>query len=367
MVRNPLTTSVIAAIGIATSVIVLTASVPTLLSLDVSDESAPPGAMVQVKISVTEPKPISTGRGRLSGVSKVAGISLRSRLNDAYGVAVVDGSGVEMSVRSPASSFGTNLDYPVLTVAAQVPTSMAMGSTSPVELELGSLRMLDATGAVYPIEAKAGTITARPGLWVGDIVPGSADLPAGAVVSIRGGGFRPDVRVRFDGVRLASVKYISSSEVRVVLAQATRMHGMRVRVENHDGNGNRVTYYSYQRTARVTPSKRPVLAAAVPLFPYRFATTAQITAGSGTTGLAIQNLQPVTVSFAIDVFRPDKSLARTVAGTLPANRFFVREISEILGQSYGPGWIVRVRAASPVQVMGVTVDAAGDASPILPR
>ena len=236
MVRNPLTPSVIVAIGIATSVIVLTAAASsTFLSLAVSDESAPPGAIVQVKISVTEPKPISTGRGRLSGVSKVAGISLRSRLNDAYGVAVVDGSGLELSVRSPASSFGTDLDYPVVTVAAQVPTAMAMGSTSPVELEVGSLRLLDPTGAVYPTEAKAGTITARPGVWVGDIVPGSADLPAGAVVSIRGGGFRPGMRVRFDEVPLAAVRYISSSEVRVVLAQATRMHGRRVRVDNPDG------------------------------------------------------------------------------------------------------------------------------------
>ena len=69
----------------------------------------------------------------------------------------------------------------------------------------------------------------------------------------------------------------------------------------------------------------------------------------------------------IVIARPDKSLARTVVGSLPANRFFVREISELLGQAYGPGWIVRVRAARPVQVMGVTVDAAGDASPIVPR
>jgi len=366
MVRNPLTTAVIAAIGIATSAIVLTAAAAsTVLSLAVSDESAPPGAIVQVKVSVTEPKPISTGRGRLSGVGKVAGISLRSRLNDAYGVAVVDEAGLDVSVRSPASSFGTDLDYPVLTVAAQVPASMGIGSTAPVDLELGSLRMLNAAGAVYPTEVKSGSITARPGLWVGDIVPGSADLPAGAVVSIRGGGFRRDVRVRFDEVRLASVTYVSTGEVRVVLAQPARMHGMRVRVENRDGT--RTTYYSYQRTTRVTPSTRPVLKAAVPLFPYRFATTAQITAGSGITALAMQNLQPVTVSFAIDVFRPDRSLARTVTGTLLANRFFVREISEILGQAYGPGWIVRVRAARPVQVMGVTIDAAGDASPLLPR
>ena len=142
MVRNSFTTSVTAIIGIATSAIVLTAATAsTTLSLAVSEESAPPGAIVQVKVSVTEPKPISTGRGRLSGVGKVSGISLRSRLNDAYGVAVVDGSGLDVSVRSPASSFGTDLDYPVLTVAAQVPASMAIGSTSPVDLELGSLRM----------------------------------------------------------------------------------------------------------------------------------------------------------------------------------------------------------------------------------
>ena len=53
----------------------LRASLPLGVSLKVSSEIAPPGGIAQVKISVTEPRPISTGGMFFSTSLDFAGIA----------------------------------------------------------------------------------------------------------------------------------------------------------------------------------------------------------------------------------------------------------------------------------------------------
>jgi len=344
------------------------ASTPTAVSLKVLDEVVPRGGVVQMKVFVTEPKPISTGRGRISSraLLTASGIALMSANDDARGVAVISGSDMTLSLVSPSATFGMQTDYPVLTVASRVPATTPTGAVYPFTIDPVALVLKSATGAIFPVDIADGsyTVTAQ-GLAVDDVQPGSASLPAGAVVRITGRGFQPTTRVRFNEVALAQTRFISSTRLDVVLGQPARMHGMRIRAEN--SSGARVTYFSYQRTTRAGSSLFPVLQSAVPLLPTRFFTTARVPLGSGTTGIAVQNLHPSTATAALDLLSPAGARLATITTSLPGNQFFLKAATELFQIGYPAGSSVRVRSITPLQVMGVGLSTGGDATPILPR
>src|SRR4051794_24471445 len=84
-----------AALAVAVAPIALHAALPFAgVSLAVSREVAPPSGIAQVKVSVTEPRPITTG-GMLfnfGGFDDFVGIAVMSPANDTYGVASIQGS-----------------------------------------------------------------------------------------------------------------------------------------------------------------------------------------------------------------------------------------------------------------------------------
>jgi len=62
------------------------------VSLKIADEKVPPGGIAQVKLFVTEPRPISTAGGKfaLDGFDAIEGVALMSPGGDAMGVGRVD-------------------------------------------------------------------------------------------------------------------------------------------------------------------------------------------------------------------------------------------------------------------------------------
>jgi len=337
------------------------------VSLKVRNEKAPPGGMAQMKVYITEPKPISTGKGRgsFSALASLDGIALMSPANDAYGVAVVAGTRFSIAVASPSATFGLDPDYPVLTIAGRVPADAPFGATYPIRLDAASLEFRDPDGAPYPVESKRGTLSVAAGVSIHDVRPGSADLPAGSVVTIIGSGFEPDTEIKFDETALAAVHVVDATRIDVVLGAPARMHGMEIRAINPDGS--RVTYFSYQRTRRALPSAHPVLAATVPIFPYRLAGAATLDTGGSPVGLALQNLSRLAVPATAELRAADGALLGTVSLRIGANRFVVRESRELFGVAAPPGAVIYVRARHALQVMGVAVEADGTARPILPR
>jgi hypothetical protein len=336
------------------------------VSLKVSREIAPPGGIAQVKLEVTEPRPISTGGLRFRSAGwDVAGVAAISPANDSYGVAQVDNGQVQFAIASPSGSFGTDPDYPVFTVALRVPAATPLGTITPVGLEGAAPRFISPAGTIYPTDIKDGWVTVNRGISIDDVVPGSADLAAGSVVTIIGRGFRPNTRVRFGETVLSAVRYIDSTHMQVVLASAARMHGMRIRAENKDGA--KTAYFSYQRTSRQGTSTFPALQHAVPLFPIKLATRARITIPGVSTGIALQNIDTATAVVALELLSPQGALLGTAVTTLQPNRYRVAEVSELFGINYGPSFAVRVVSTVPIQAMGISVDPSGEASPILPQ
>jgi hypothetical protein len=337
------------------------------VSLKIKDETVEPGAIVQAKLFVTEPKPISTARNRLrlAGFSTLDGIALMSPAGDTLGVAVVSGSELALSILSPSATFGTNPDYPVVTVAGRVAATTPLGTTFPLEIDEASLQLTDPSGAVYPTHAKDGVLEIAPNVGVDDVTPGSAVVPEGGLVTILGRNFRPTTRVKFEEMLLSEVAYVDSSHIQVRVAQPTRMHGQGIRIVNRDGAETK--YFSYQRTARQGTSIHPTLRVTVPIFSDIEYTDALVDVDGATTGLALQNRQAVAALAAAELFDANGVLRAAAAVTVRPGRFVLAELSELFGVAYSPSQVVRVRAVGSIQVMGVAVDAAGNASPIRPR
>ena len=353
--------------AIAAFTAIPSADLPGGVSLRVTQEFAPPGGSAQLKLELTEPKPISTGRGRIdySGFSDIDGIALISPADDTYGVAVVEGGEIGLSLRSPSATFGT-ADYPLVTINGRIPAGTPLGTVFPVNLDQRSIEFRDAAGVVYPSEVKNGSVTIARGISIREVRPGSADLPAGAVVTILGTGFVAGTEIDFGDADIASTTFVSSTRIDVVLQAPARMHGMRVRAENPD-DSERVEFYSYQRTTRTLISADPVLRAAVPLFPQRSVASAIVDLEGSRAGLAVQNIRPRAAKVTAELFGSSGDLLAARILKLPANRYFVNEISEFFGVPYGAGSFVRVRANRPIQAMGIAVGTSGTATPLQPR
>jgi len=342
------------------------------VSISVSRETAPPGGIAQMKVFITEPRPISTGGAFMTfdAYADVVGIALMNPSQDVAGVAVVRGTDVWLAFTSPSATFGTSIDYPVLTVAGRVPADAPVGAKYPLTIDPAALRLFDPNGVAYPVEVKSGLLVSRAGVSIHDISPGSAVVPAGGVVTIHGSSFTPKTEIRFKEARLADVRYVNSGRIDVVVAQTTRMHGMQVKAKNPDGSQS--TYFSYQRTRSASPSSDPILKFAVPLLPPATVTSASVSfaapAPATTYGVAVQNIEAIDAAVSIQLV---DAAGVTLVNTdimVPGRRFVVRELVELFGFAPDGAATVRVASATPIQAIGIAADqASGTASPLLAR
>lgn len=337
------------------------------VSLKISNETVSPGGLVQAKVFVTEPKPISTADATFSfgGFDSIVGIALVSPARDALGVAVVRGSQLTLSMLSPSASWGMDPDYPVLTVAGRVAATTPIGTTFALNMDAGSLRFTDASGAVYPTGVRAGSLSVAPNVGVDDVTPGSADVAAGDVIEVLGRGFAVDTKVKVKEVLLSDVTYVDASHMQVTVAQPTHMNGAGILVTNRDGTQTK--YFSYQRTVRQATSFNPTLHDAVPVFPDVDVTSALVDVKGQSTGLAIQNRRGASVFVSAALLDVNGSRIAAASVEIRSGHFLLLELSELFGVPYSPSQTVRVRSAAPIQVMGVAVDAAGGATPLAIR
>jgi hypothetical protein len=335
-----------------------------VVSLKVSREAAPPGAIAQVKVFVTEPKPITSGRALMSfdAFSDIEGIALAA--GDAAGIAVVHGGQIALSVVSPSATFGMVSDYPVLTVAGRVPATAPLGMRIPMQIDPAALRLLNPSGELYVTEVKDGYLLSGGVLSISDVIPGSADVAAGGTVSIFGTGFRPDTRVRLKETALSAVRYVNPNRIDVIVAEPTHMHGKGIRVRNRDGA--EVTYFAYQRTRRSGTTADARLQNVVPIFPDASSDQHVIDVSKATAGIALQNLA-ATATFVIAELADANGLGQSSRIDVASNTYVVRSLAEIFGFSPDGGAVVTLLGVTPVQALGVNVDSRGRATPQLPR
>jgi hypothetical protein len=341
------------------------------LSLSVSNEAAPAGGIAQMKVTLTEPQPITTGKGRLTltGFTSVSGIAVMGPTPDVAGIALVQGTSVDISVLSPSGTYGSALEYPILTVAGRVDASASVGSKFPVSLE--GLNFLGAFGTNYPLEIKAGSLTVSSGVAIGDVLPGSAIVPAGGIVTLIGSNFLPNTTIKCGTGRISQVRYISPTRIDLVMGTTVNMHGNQIKAQNPDKSQS--TYYSYQRTYPMPASSDSVLRFAMPLFSPLSVNTATISLPAPdpdrvlTYGVGLQNVGSADAASTIELLDADGNPIAVSSLTVTPSNYVVRELSELFG--FVPAGVSGVRVTSssaPIEVIGVIADQLfGTATPIL--
>ena len=347
------------------------AQVP-VVELRVVDEVIPAGQTVQIKLEVTEPSPISGGKGRMrlssQALTTIRGISGFSPNGDLSGTALRFGSFLDVRCISPSLSWGLQPDYPILVIAADVSDTLPTGTQVPLSLLPNASLFFNTQGQPYPQTVDQGTLTVGGSLSVSNVDPGGGLLAAGTVVRVTGSGFDPDFRLRVNEISVNNIRRINSGEINFTLGQAADLTGVRIRVEN--GQGDRVEYYSYLRPIYEAPSSVPLLTAVTPIFPTKSWVNALFAVAQDPkflTGVALQNPNATTSAIGVELYSATGVKIGSAAFNLASRHAIARELSEWLGAQPNGSW-VRVTANPAVQMTGMRIDASSSSvSPVPAR
>jgi hypothetical protein len=358
------------AFGLVLSGPVFAAMVPSL-SLKVLDETATPGGLVQMKVSVTEPEPIVIGMARITYASALGTVQglLLPEAPDSAGVGVIGDHSLVVRTVSPNGSLGTAPDGPAVVVTIAVPRTAAAGASGPLNLDPAASSFTDPSGNLYPLQVNEGTVRVGGTLSITDVLPGGGFLPAGSTISVIGIGFQPGATAEIDGIPVASSTRIDSTRIEAVTGAAAQLDGRMVSVRNPDHARSR--YFSYLRATSLGESARPLLAAAEPIYPVQPISTGFFSTPTPAPGvflgLALQNPGNATAAVSIELWSSGSVVASTSL-SLPARTEIEREASELFSGVVPPrGSFLRVTASSPVQMLGLAGnDTTGSVAPLLP-
>ena len=223
----------------------------TGFSLRVVNEIAPPGGLALVRVELTEPKPISGGKIRLSVAASQApavaaaatagplgailAAGMMSRSGDVRGLPSITANAVTIDFTSPGSTLGLDLDLPLMVVAIAVSPDAVPGSTVPLTLDLSASSFLDSTGQPYVPEAKQGSFTVG-GVSVTKLIASSQPLAPGSTITLQGVGFQPGMTVALENASSSSMEFVSSRQINLTLGSAFNLDASSIRLRNPDGS-----------------------------------------------------------------------------------------------------------------------------------
>ncbi|MEZ5419310.1 MAG: hypothetical protein R2708_18500 [Vicinamibacterales bacterium] len=335
------------------------------------DEVAVPGGVLQLKLEVTEPRPIFTGGGdwAFQDYGDFLGIAVGGEAGDAAAAGVLRGTTLKVRMVSPSNTLAQT-DYPILTATVGVPGSAPPGRQTIVDVAID--RFTGPGGAVIPTVGQPGTVIVAGGAWISDVVPGNGTVAAGGVITIHGGGFLPgETAVTLKETALTSVTVVNDSLIQVVPAQPVTMFGREVHVEvGTGGDRQRLDYYAYPRTQTLLQSGDPLFGAVEVAFPETTWQAAAVSiaapASAHAPGLALQNASAASSTVTVRLVN-GTAPAAPLTFELPAYARVAASLAEIFGTSCTAACTVRVHATAPVQVLGLDGDRAADVvDPILP-
>ena len=327
-------------------------------------ETVPAGGTVQVKHLFTQPRPISSGgTGFAVDSLRIDGVALASPLGDTAGAAVLQNGMLYIAVVSPNSDFGTNLDYPFLTITMDVPASTPAGFTIPLGLTNASFQSPD--GPLTLTDPKPGVLTIGGTLSVQGVYPGGGTWPVDTDITVRGTGFQPGTKL-VTKMKTSAPVYVSPTELRFTLQQTATLDQQRILLKNP--NGSQVVYYSYLRGVPVSKPASALLQHTEPIF----ATNTQGSATVGPLGavtagqfvaLAVQNPSQGSVSVAFHLLRT----GTTTTLVLPPGGRVMDDVSNLLHTAVAAGDVINVSSTANVQILGLDCDEkAYTVSPFVP-
>ncbi|MCX6613308.1 MAG: hypothetical protein NTW74_20975 [Acidobacteria bacterium] len=324
--------------------------VPTGVSIAISNEIVPASSVAQVKVMLTEPKPIiRTGMKAAfdeSFFDEFLGLSAAGGLT---GVGVIDRGTLrlELSTLTP-DAYVTG--YPLVTIAVKTKPGLPVGYQVPVSLDLASSSWLDPTGTPFAKEVKPGSVTIGGTQFISNVVPGGGMLKAGDSFLVMGGGFTKDEKGRAEGARLKSVR---PNELQFEVKAAMKLDGTRIVVDN--GAREQTTYYAYPRGLKTAPSTNAALRGVVPVFSN--GATLEAKAGlsgsmSSVVGIGLQNPTRGGVTIELECDDVIGSAAGTAKISLGPGEVVFRSYAELFGAAMPVGsYSIKAKAKSAFQIV----------------
>lgn len=329
------------------------------LWLKVTDEAAPAGGVVQIHITLTEPKPIIRTRVLLEFdeymVDEIGSMATFSVSGEAMGTCIRNGNQLRIEAISPTGELGNSVDFPVFTATVRLKAGVAPGSRAVFRI-LPESKFIDGNGADWVITDNApGSLTVEGSLSIEDIVPGSGVVRAGDPIRILGRGFRAWSKVNIYGAPAMKVTYVSGAELVVTLMDDFQIDQHKVEVINPDLTER--AFFPHAHGTVASGSAYDLLTATNPLFSHKTWAQATIVLPESVNqdghlaGLALQNPgpDPVVARISVGEFAVSVTL-------LPAERL-VQSLDELLPSLVAaPGMTLRVEASSPLQMLGLVGD-----------
>jgi uncharacterized protein (TIGR03437 family) len=317
------------------------------LNVVISQETAPPGATVQIKLSLSAPAAVSFGELALDLDPKVFGpvtaIANFSAAGDASGYATINGAHLDIHLASPSATLGSAAGMPLIVITVPTLATASVSSHATVTADPTGSTWTDASGAAYSVAVTPGSVTLGGSLSVFDVSPVS-NLASGAVVKIHGSGFTSTTTVDIAAASVASVQLVGPQEIDVTLAGPADLGGKRISVRNP--GGSQVDFFA---APPMTPlaSVGDVFDGTLPLFP-----TASYPAGGGaylegaTFGrMALANPNSVPVDVLLEVRSPGGVQQMTL--TIPAGSAYNADFHSLNAN----GKSVDVIATAPLRML----------------
>lgn len=273
------------------------------LRLVVSNEIAPAGGWVQIKVSAAAPAQVAGGRIVMSldpaVFGPIASVAVFSAAGDATGVAVVTGETVDANFVSASASIGQLPSLPILTATVPILASATASQVSAIMIDPSQSAWTGENGATYAVTAAAGSVTVGGTLSVESLTPGGGLQPAGTMVSIAGAGFSSATTVSVAGVSLTSSQFINPNEIDVTLGGAADFTGKQVVLTNPDGSS--VVFFSATPSVpESSPANNGQNTIYQPLLPMQTWASGEIVFPSLLGTLALQNPNAVPVSVLVE-------------------------------------------------------------------
>jgi len=274
------------------------ASTPAL-NVVISQETGPPGATVQIKVSLAKPAALYSGELALNLDPTVFGpvtaIATFSAAADGSGFATVNGSHLDIHFQSASGTLGSAAGIPLVVITVQILATAVPGAQATINADPTRSQWIGPPVTVYSVAVTPGTVTIGGALSVSAVDPVS-NLAAGAVARISGGGFTSATTVDIAAVSVASVQLVGPQEIDATLAGPADLGEKQITVRNPGGSP--VIFFGAM-PATPLPAIGDQFDGAIPLFP-----TASYPTGAGSflegltfgrMALANPNAAPVDV------------------------------------------------------------------------
>lgn len=354
------------------------------LLMKVGSATVPTGGIFQYQLLLTEPKPIGNSSTRPTVPTgprgPVRGVAVNDASGKAIGIAVINGADMTISIQSPDSSLGTDVDYPLLVLTMPV-TSTTKNATFPMGMDPSSTFFNG--GTAYNIQENVpGTLTIGGTVSITDVIPGGGTIKSGDTLKILGIGFDANTKIQINNANINQT-FVSPTEIDVSITTlcapeidpcspvpTMQLDGDRVRATNT--NTNDVSeYFSYEHTDDAGSSNNPLVTLVHPMFSQQLFTVGSFAYSASATqftGIALQNTATTDATVKIELLDASgNSLATAPLVLLPARRKMVRAISDLFASV--PAGTTQVRATvttgPSLRMLGMLGDSsAGTVAPV---